>query len=140
MRNYPLNVWQEDGVYLATFADEKNWFGVTQAETEQELQSMANDLLITAVEMKMEFNQPIPEPTAIEPNQPIAQMPTLLCAKVMLHNEMIAQRITKAELARRMGILPQEVQRLLKPRCNTKIDTLDKAFQALNKHLVLTLN
>ena len=62
MRYYPLKVWQEDNVYLAILADEDNWFGITQADSLEQLAEMADDLLITAVEMKFEFNQPIPDP------------------------------------------------------------------------------
>ena len=139
MRYYPLKVWQEDNVYLAILADEDNWFGITQADSLEQLAEMADDLLITAVEMKFEFNQPIPDPTEINENQPFARMSTLITAKVLLHNEMIKQRITKAELARKMDLKPQEVKRLLKPRCNTKIDTLSYAFQVLGKRLNLNL-
>ena len=139
MRYYPLKVWQEDNVYLAILADEDNWFGITQADSLEQLAEMADDLLITAVEMKFEFNQHIPDPTEINENQPFARMSTLITAKVLLHNEMIKQRITKAELARKMDLKPQEVQRLLKPRCNTKIDTLSYAFQVLGKRLNLNL-
>ena len=56
MRYYPLKVWQEDNVYLAILADEDNWFGITQADSLEQLAEMADDLLITAVEMKVEFN------------------------------------------------------------------------------------
>ncbi|TDF37803.1 type II toxin-antitoxin system HicB family antitoxin [Histophilus somni] len=139
MRYYPLNVWKEDGTFIANFPDEQRLNGVTQAESEEELAEMAEDLLITTVEMLFEFNQPIPDPLPIKPNQPTVKMSSLLTVKVLLHNEMIKQRITKAELARLMNVPAQEVQRILKPRHNTKLDTLSRALGVLGKTLSINL-
>lgn len=139
MRHYPLNVWKEDDVFIATFPQEQRLNGTTQADSESELTEMADDMLLTVVEMLFEFNQPIPDPLPVAPNQPFAKMSSLLTVKVLLHNEMIKQRITKAELARLMNVPAQEVQRILKPRHNTKLDTLSRALGVLGKTLSIQL-
>ncbi len=60
-------------------------------------------------------------------------------AKVLLHNVMLEKGLNKAELARKADLTPPEVQRLLKPRHKTKIDTIGLALSALGKPLQLAV-
>ena len=62
-------------------------------------------------------------------------LPPSVSAKVLLLNEMIAQKVTNAELARRIGIRPQEMQRVVDLGHATKIDTVAKAMHALGRRL-----
>ena len=81
--------------------------------------------------VRLEFampGNPIPFEEAIE-------LPASLSAKVLLLNEMYAQGVRPAELARRLGTTPQSVQRILKIHHSTKIDTVAQAFKALGKRL-----
>ena len=55
--------------------------------------------------------------------------------KVLLLNEMIAQNVRPAELARRLHTTPQEVNRLTNVRHTTRIDDIAAALRALGKHL-----
>jgi antitoxin HicB len=57
----------------------------------------------------------------------------------MLLNEMIAQRVRPADLARRMGIKPQEVNRIIDLNHSTKIDTVAAATAALGKELNIVI-
>ena len=54
-----------------------------------------------------------------------------LSAKVLLLNEMLAQKVRPAELARRMKVTPQEVNRLTNLRYGSKIDGIAAAAKAL---------
>jgi len=56
-------------------------------------------------------------------------------AKALLLNEMIAQNVRPAELARRLHTTPQEVNRLTNVRHTTRIDGIAAALRALGKHL-----
>jgi antitoxin HicB len=58
---------------------------------------------------------------------------------VLLLNEMLRQRVKPAELARRMKIRPQEVNRLTDLHHPTKIDTISQALLAIGKRLELSL-
>ncbi|MNO08579.1 Antitoxin HicB [compost metagenome] len=58
---------------------------------------------------------------------------------MLLLNEMIAQGVTQAELARRLNTRKQEVQRIVNLDHATKIDTIEAAFRALGKRLELTV-
>lgn len=52
---------------------------------------------------------------------------------------MIAQNVSQAELAKRMGIVPQSLTRLVDLSHTTKIDTLANAFAKLGKQLQVGL-
>jgi antitoxin HicB len=60
-------------------------------------------------------------------------------AKRLLREEMAAQRVHPAELARRMGINCQEVTRLIGPNSVPKVDTIEHALAALGRRLVLSV-
>lgn len=54
-------------------------------------------------------------------------------AKVLLLNEMLAQRITPAERARRLTTRPQDVTRIVNLGHSTKIDTISAALRTMGK-------
>jgi antitoxin HicB len=60
-----------------------------------------------------------------------------VAAKVLLLNEMLRQKVRPIELARRIGVTKQEVNRLTDLKHATKIDRIDAALRALGKRLVL---
>ena len=66
-------------------------------------------------------------------------LPASVVAKVLLLNTMVQAHIRPADLARKMHIKPQEVTRITDIKHSTKIDTLQNAFKALGKELVLEL-
>ena len=51
---------------------------------------------------------------------------------------MRAAGVTKAELARRMGIAPQQAQRLFDTNHLSRLDQIAAAFVALGRRLVMT--
>jgi antitoxin HicB len=66
-------------------------------------------------------------------------LPASLAAKVLLLNEMLAQRVTAAELARRLHTRAQDIQRVIDLGHVTKIDTIASALAALGKRLELSI-
>jgi len=54
-------------------------------------------------------------------------------AKVLLVNELLAQRVTPAELARRLNTRPQDVTRIVNLGHSTKIDTISAASRTTGK-------
>lgn len=52
-------------------------------------------------------------------------------AKVLLLNTMLEQKVSQAELVRRMCTVPQHVSRLINLKHATRIDTLAEALCAL---------
>lgn len=69
-----------------------------------------------------------------------ARQPPSVKAKQMLIATFSKSGLTKAELARRMGVPQQEVTRILRPSHPTKIDTIAAALKALGRRLVLELS
>jgi antitoxin HicB len=62
-----------------------------------------------------------------------------MASKALLLNEMVRQEVTASELARRMGTIPQEINRIIDLRHTTKIDRIAQALDALGKRLELSV-
>jgi antitoxin HicB len=67
------------------------------------------------------------------------ELPPSIAAKVLLLNTMLEQRVTAAELARRLHTSPQSVNRLVNLAHATKIDTVAVALKALGRHMELVV-
>ena len=124
-----------EGGYVVTFRDIPE--AITQGDTQEEARLMAADVLESAMDFYFEDGRPIPMPSRARKDEDLVDLPSSVAAKVLLLNEMLAANVSKAELARRMGTQPQEVQRIVDLRHATKIDTVDKALRALGRHLEL---
>lgn len=73
----------------------------------------------------------MPAPSRPKRGQQVIELPASLAAKVLLLNEMVAQDVRPAELARRLNTTPQEVNRLTNVRHTTRIDGIAAALHAL---------
>jgi len=83
----------------------------------------------------IEDRRMIPSPSKPKPGQHQVELPASYAAKILLLNEMSLQKVRPIELARRMKVTPQEVNRLLNVRHATKIDSIANALKALGKTL-----
>ncbi len=95
------------------------------------------DALETALDFYFDDGRSIPTPSAAKRGQKMIELPPTVAAKILLHNEMVKQKVRPIELARRMGIPRQELVRVLNLKHKTKIDTTAQALSALGKRLVL---
>lgn len=77
----------------------------------------------------------MPEPSRALPGEVAIALPTSVGLKVSLLNAMLKRQLRPVDLAKIMGIKPQEVNRLLDMKHATKIDTLDAALQAVGLKL-----
>lgn len=110
---------------------------ITYGETYTKAVAQARDALMCAFEMRVEAGGLIPMPKAGEFDETFLFIPASLSAKIMLINAMINARVSKSELARRLGVSPQQVTRIVSLRHATKIDTLEQALTCLGKELWL---
>lgn len=133
---YPVLIEKDGDGYLAKFPDIPE--ALTGGDTRDHTLELAEDALHTAFEFYFEDNREVPAPSKVEGAEYI-DVPLSLAAKVVLLNELIRSGYSRAELARRMGTKPQEVNRIVDLGHTTKIDTIDKALQALGKRLELTV-
>jgi antitoxin HicB len=110
---------------------------LTCGDGEKEALRHALDALESAFDFYFEDKRPIPLPSAPKRGQKLVELPPTVAGKVLLHNEMILQKVRPIDLAKRMGIPKQEITRVLDLRHNTKIDTTAQALAALGKRLEL---
>ena len=104
-----------------------------------ELQDTAVDALVTVLEMYIEKNRVFPEPSKPKKNEVMVALPLIVVAKMLLLNVMVSSNIRPCDLARKMHIKPQEVNRIIDLQHKTKLDTIDSAMRALEKSLQLTV-
>jgi antitoxin HicB len=125
----------EEGGFVVTFRDIPE--AITQGDDEAEALEMAADSLRCAMEFYFEDRRPVPPASAAQEGECLISLPPSVAVKVLLLNRMLKERIRPADLARLLGVKPQEVTRLTDLSHNTKIDTLDAALNALGYELVI---
>src|SRR5580658_183293 len=135
MRGYPVNLRKDGKFILVTFPDIPE--AITQGDNRAHALEMAAEALESAMDFYFEDRRAVPIPSKPKPGQALVELPPSVSAKVLLLNEMLRQKVRPAELARRLGTTPQEVNRLTNLRHATKIDRVDKALRALGKRLIV---
>lgn len=136
---FPVTLKEDktDGGYVVTFRDIPE--AITQGESMEEALAMAAEALETAMEFYFEDKRAVPTPSKPKRGQHVVELPASLSAKVLLLNEMVAQNMRPAELARRLNTTPQEVNRLTNLRHTTRIDSIAAALQAMGRRLEVSL-
>ncbi len=125
----------EEGGFVVTFPDFGT--GVTQGDTREEALLQATDLLETMVANYIAEGWDLPLPSR-PAGRPLVSLTPLVAAKAELYRAMRQARINKAELARRIGISPQQAQRLFDIRHASRLDQIEAAMQALGRRLVVS--
>ncbi|MGD0521981.1 MAG: type II toxin-antitoxin system HicB family antitoxin [Terracidiphilus sp.] len=128
---YPVNIEPDEEFFLVTFPDIPE--AITQGDDIEDALRHGADALETALDYYLESGRPIPAPSKPKRGQHLIELPASLSAKVLLVNEMVAQKVRPAELARRLKVTPQEVTRLIDVHHTTKIDGIAVALKALGK-------
>jgi antitoxin HicB len=134
---YPANLdADEDGGFVVTFPD--FGVGVTQGETCEEALTQAADLLETMVANYMAEGWDLPDPSPPTAGRPLVGLAPLVAAKAELYRAMRKAGIGEAELARRVGISPQQARRLFDIHHASRLDQIEAAMRALGRRLVVT--
>lgn len=137
MLRYPAVFEPDDGGFVVTFRDIPE--AITQGDSLDEARSMAADALLTAMDFYFEDKRPVPVPSKAKKGEELIALPASISAKVLLLNEMIGQKVTPSDLARRLGTSPQVVNRIVDLGHATKIDTIAEALEALGKRLEMSV-
>lgn len=138
MLNYPVTMKLDDnGTVLIGFPDfpEANSVGVDECNAITE----AVDALETAVDLYFEQRRPVPAPSVPAAGQRTVALPALVSAKVLVWNEMFAQKMRKADLARKLGVQAPQIDRLFNLKHSSKIEFVEQAANALGKSLSVSL-
>jgi len=126
---------EESGLYAVSFRDIPE--AITCGDNYEDAVRMAKDALLTSMDFYFEDHRKVPLPSPAQADEVLIELPASVFAKVLLLNEMINQNISNVELAKRIDVKPQEVQRITNINHSTKIDTIAKAIGALGKQFEL---
>ncbi|WP_087688056.1 MULTISPECIES: type II toxin-antitoxin system HicB family antitoxin [unclassified Pandoraea] len=127
----------EAGGFVVTFRDIPE--AITQGDTEEEAMQMAADALLTSMDFYFDDKRPVPSPSKALKSERLISLPASVSAKILLLNEMLAQKIQPIELARRLNTTKQEVNRLIDLSHTTKIDRIEEALASLGRDLELAV-
>lgn len=132
---YDVVLADDEGTILATCPDLPEVASVGDDADE----ALAN--VLEAIELAIQYRiaqrEPVPAPSRHRKGRHPVRLPAQAMAKVLLHNEMLAQNVRKAELARRLGVHLPQVDRLLNPRHASRLEMIEAALEAVGRHLDL---
>ncbi len=123
----------EDGGLVVTFPDVPE--AITGGGDRAAALAMAEDALATALAGYVHEKWDIPAPSAAADGQVSVPVPTVVAAKLALYTAMRAQRITKVELADRLGVSESAVRKLTNPDHRSHMSQVQKALRAVGHSL-----
>ena len=123
----------EDEGLVATFPDVPE--AITGGNDRVEALAMAEDALATALAGYVHEKWDIPVPSEVANGQVSVPVPTVVAAKLALYSAMRAQRITKVELAERLGVSESAVRKLANPDHRSHMSQMQKALRAVGRSL-----
>ncbi len=138
MLAYPVEFSVDtNGTILVTFPDVPEANSVGDDQDEALLNAL--DALESALEIYFDERRPVPLPSKAKKGQSLVSLPALETSKVLLWNEMLAQNVRKAELARRLNVHLPQVDRLLDLKHSSKIEMVEAALKSLNRTLDVSI-
>ncbi|MDR1708510.1 MAG: type II toxin-antitoxin system HicB family antitoxin [Candidatus Accumulibacter sp.] len=138
MFDYPVTLTPDDnGTVLATFADVPE--AITFGADEEEALLNAVDALETGLSFYVDARRPLPRARRPAKGQKTVRPSALECAKLGVYQAMTEQGVKKAELARRMGWRPPQVDRLFDLRHASRFDQIEAAARALGKSVTVNI-
>lgn len=134
---YPAKIEKNSkGGYTVTFRDLPE--AVTDGNTYRSALLMAEESLKKALNRCFRVKVPMPKPSAPNEDEVIIYLPASIVVKALLMDTLVKEGITQAQLAKKMGIPSQHITRLTRLNSMTKLDTMEKAFRAIGKELIIT--
>lgn len=131
---YPCQLTpDEDGALVVTFPDVPE--AITGGGDRGEALAMAEDALATALAGYVHEKWDIPAPSDAGDGQVSVPVPTVVAAKLALYTAMRAQRITKVELADRLGVSESAVRKLTNPDHRSHMSQVQRALRAVGRSL-----
>ena len=131
---YPCQLTaDDDGGLVATFPDVPE--AITGGKNRAEALAMAEDALATALAGYVHEKWDIPTPSEAADDQVSVPVPTVVAAKLALYTAMRAQRITKVELADRLGVSESAVRKLANPDHRSHMTQVQRALRAVGRSL-----
>ena len=104
----------------------------TWGDDRDEALARAVGALATIIGACMRDRQPVPPPSSRK-RGPTVPLPPLTVANVELYNAMLEQKVSKAELGRRLNWHLSQVDRVLDLRHASRMDQIEHALAAVGK-------
>ncbi|HEC8325274.1 MULTISPECIES: hypothetical protein [Providencia] len=129
---------EEENIYEINFSDFPDLQGVSYCKEDVELE--AQEILLGSFAEYIELRKPIPlaAPTKSDATFTV-YLPIICCLKIALHNAILNSAIQRADLARRLNINAQQIERLLDIHYASKIDLLEQALYLLGVEASITM-
>ncbi|MBI1770890.1 MAG: hypothetical protein HYR68_00695 [Burkholderiales bacterium] len=99
---------------------------------------LAGEALVCAIKNHLQSKRAVPMPSGLMEGEKIIEIHLQTWSKILLLNEMIKQKVKPAELARKMNLSPQSVNRIVDISHPTKIETTYDALKSLDSLLCLS--
>lgn len=133
--NYPVLIQWDEDTFVATLPDIPE--AVADGESvEQALHNM-REAIEACLQFRIEEGEEIPEPSSIIETSYYVRPSAIISAKVLLYKVMRQQKVTKAELARRLGWPKAQVHRLLDWGHHSRFDQFTKALSILGVEMII---
>ena len=110
---------------------------ISQAATDEDRRAIASGCLQAALEGRMRHAMDIPRPSTTRIGEIVVAAPVESAAKAALHEAMRAAKVSRSELARRLGVDEKEVRRMLDPGYGSKLPRIAKAIEAVGQRMVV---
>jgi antitoxin HicB len=138
MLEFQAKLTPESDGFVVTFPDFA--WGVTQGDTELNALEMAAEVIELVLEDCIARGLPLPaQRKRTGKVYRTIQLPVMVAAKAGLYSAFLDSKLTKSELARRLGIPRTNVDRLFNLHHNTRLDQLEAAFAAVGKSLAISV-
>ena len=132
MLSYPAILTPDtDGIVLVDFPDVPIAHSV--ANDRRDVLANAIDALETAFELYVEQGKPVPLPSS-GPGATCICVPPHSTARVLLWNEMLAQKMRDVDLADRLGVPLTQIRTLFRLTQPCDTDLIEKARGVLERH------
>ena len=133
--SYPCRIVRDGDGWSVHFPDVPE--AVMSGRSYAEALDCAEEALVGALAGYVEARWTLPSPGAPAPGQVMVTVPPLVAAKLSLYSVMRRQRITKVELARRLGVSDTTAHRIVDPEHRSHIDQVERALRAVGRTLVV---
>ena len=136
---YPCNIKgnETDGDgFVATFPDVEG--AITGGFTFREALINAEDCLVVALASCVDCGEELPTPSPFREGQELLTVQPVVAAQLDLYTAMREQNISRAELAERLGVSTDAVDKLLILDYRTPIAEVIKALRAVGCQLAAT--
>ncbi|MGG4607505.1 type II toxin-antitoxin system HicB family antitoxin [Providencia sp. Me31A] len=120
---------EDEGIYEISFCDFPEIQGVTYCKEDVEIE--AQEVLLATFAEYIAARKKIPLPSVQQDGTFTIYLPITCCLKIALSNAIIASEITRFDLARRLNINAQQIERLVDIHYASKIDILEQALYLL---------